>query len=125
VAAVLVAAATSGGGCGRRRMWWLAGGGLWRSFFYCLYIFFVVRQKLHGKEMCFLFLCVVYFVCSALNTTQQSAFAVRATERARQRGIVVQKFVVRPLPCVSEKNARQRLYRAFFVLWRAPDARQR
>jgi hypothetical protein len=79
-----------------------------------------VRQKLHGKEMCFLFLSVVYLVCRMLNNTQQSAFAVRATESARQRAFAVQKAVC-PLACVSEKNARQKLCRASFALCHAPE----
>jgi hypothetical protein len=91
------------------------------EFFYCLYIFFVVRQKLHGKEMCFLFLSVVYLVFHMLNNARQNASAVRATESTRQRPFVVQKAVLCPLPCVSEKNAWQRLCRASFALCRAPE----
>jgi hypothetical protein len=46
------------------------------------------------------FFKLIHLVCRALNTARQSAFAVRATESARQIFFTVQKGVVWLLPCV-------------------------
>jgi hypothetical protein len=63
----------------------------------------------------------MHLVCRALNTARQSAFVVRAMKSARQIFFTVQKGVVWLLPCVSEKNARQSVCRAFLALCRAPE----
>jgi hypothetical protein len=56
----------------------------------------------------------------AVFDTRQRTIAVRVLENARQSPFTVQISAVCPLSCVSGKNARQRLCRAFFALCRAP-----
>jgi hypothetical protein len=49
----------------------------------------------------------------------QRPFVVRATKGPRQSPFTMQNLGVRPLLCVYEKNARQRLCHVFFNLCRA------
>jgi hypothetical protein len=124
------------GGCGDG-WWWLwstvmmweaadvvagrsAGGGLWQ-FFFIVCIISLSCVKLTRQRNVHSFFKLMHLVCRALNTARQSAFAVRATKSARQRFFTVQKGVVWLLPCVSEKNAQQRVCRAFLALCCAPE----
>jgi hypothetical protein len=56
----------------------------------------------------FIFSCTVF-------DARQMLFVVRALESARQWFFAMQKTVVRPLPCVSEKNAHNKGFDVRFV----------
>jgi hypothetical protein len=53
----------------------------------------------------------------------QMPFVVRATKGPRQSPFTVQNPGMRPLLCVSEKNAQQRLCHVFFNLCRLLETR--
>jgi hypothetical protein len=100
--------------------WWRAVVAAWTFVF-----FYIFQKRLPCAEedarqrKKFRFSALRISLLCAVFDARQRTIAVRVLKNARQSPFTVQNAAVCALPCVSVKNARQRLCRAFLALRRA------